>query len=193
MKIFCIIGKYSEVPEREINWHMLPDSSVTRTDNPFFVPDFDSEFRLYPALAVRISRLGKSIAPKFAGRYYAEATAAATVRAQSLLSELRAKGLPWDKTVSFDRSCMLGDFQPIENICDAGQITFRLGNEIQEIPSERLRSDIDRIIAVVSGYNTLKMGDIILLTASETGLPLAPGQNLSAGTGSINLLEIRVK
>lgn len=91
MKIFNIIGRYSDVPEQEINWHMLQDSTVIRSDNPFFVPDFDTEFRLYPSLAIRIDRLGKSIAPKFAHRYYAQVTLAATVRAENILSELRQK------------------------------------------------------------------------------------------------------
>lgn len=193
MKIFNIIGKYREVPEREINWHMLQDSTVIRSDNPFFVPDFDSEFRLYPSLAIRIDRLGKSIAPKFAHRYYAQATLAATVRAENMLSELRAKGFPWDKAISFDRSCMLGDFRPIENIETAKGIFFHIGDCTREISPSGFKSDVDKIISLVSENNILKMGDIILLTGEEPGIKLEPGQNFCAEVDSDKLLEIRIK
>lgn len=193
MKIFNIIGRYSDVPEQEINWYMLQDSTVIRSDNPLFVPDFDTEFRLYPSLAIRIDRLGKSIAPKFAHRYYAQVTLAATVRAENILSELRAKGLPWDKAISFDRCCMLGDFRPIENIDTAKGIFFHIGDCTREISPTGFKSDVDKIISLVSENNILKMGDIILLTGDETGIRLKPGQNLYAEIDSDKLLEIRIK
>ncbi len=193
MKIFNIIGKYRDVQEWEINWHMLQDSTVIRSDNPFFVPDFDTEFRLYPSLAIRIDRLGKSIAPKFAHRYYAQATLAATVRAENMLSGLRAKGLPWDKAISFDRSCMLGDFRPIENLETAKGIFFHIGDYTREISPAGFKSDIDKIISLVSENNILKMGDIILLTGDESGIELEPGQNLCAEADTDKLLEIRIK
>ncbi len=193
MKIFNIIGKYEAGRDQEINWHMLQDSNVIRSDNPFFVPDFDSEFRLYPSLAIRIDRLGKSIAPKFAHRYYAQATLAATVRAENLLASLRTGGLPWDKAVSFDRCCMIGDFRPIENFSEVSEILFHIGDSSQRISLAGFKTDIDRIIALVSENNILKMGDIILLTGEETGFKLAPGQNLYAEADSDKLLEIRIK
>ena len=193
MKIFNIIGRYRDVPEQEINWHMLQDSTVIRSDNPFFVPDFDTEFRLYPSLAIRIDRLGKSIAPKFAHRYYAQVTLAATVRAENILSKLRAKGLPWDKAISFDRCCMLGDFRPIENIDAAKRIFFHIGDCTREISRAGFKSDVDKIISLVSENNILKMGDVILLTGDETGIRLEPGQNLHAEIDSDKLLEIRIK
>ncbi|HAO63855.1 MAG TPA: 2-hydroxyhepta-2,4-diene-1,7-dioate isomerase, partial [Porphyromonadaceae bacterium] len=48
-------------------------------NKPFFIPDFAPEFVLHPALAVRIDRLGKNIAPRFAHRYYQSASACAVV------------------------------------------------------------------------------------------------------------------
>lgn len=49
--------------------HIIPDSAIGRDSQPWFLPDFGEAWRGYDAVAVRVSRLGKSIAPKFAERY----------------------------------------------------------------------------------------------------------------------------
>lgn len=49
--------------------HVIPDSAIGRDSQPWFLPDFGTDWRGYEAVAVRISRLGKGIAPKFADRY----------------------------------------------------------------------------------------------------------------------------
>lgn len=51
------------------NMHVIPDSAIGRDSQPWFLPDFGSNWRGYEAVAVRIGRLGKGIAPKFAERY----------------------------------------------------------------------------------------------------------------------------
>ena len=43
---------------------------MARNRQPWFVPDFGDNWQWSVALAVRISRLGKCIQPKFASRYY---------------------------------------------------------------------------------------------------------------------------
>lgn len=48
---------------------MIPDSAIGRDSQPWFLPDFGSNWRGYEAVGLRISRLGKGIMPKFAERY----------------------------------------------------------------------------------------------------------------------------
>lgn len=193
MKIFCITGNGTGTAAGNPYWHMLPDSTLLRSDNPFFVPEFDSKFQAYPAIAIRIDRLGKSIAPRFAHRYYNEATVAVTVRAENLLRELRDAGLPWDRAVAFDRSCLIGDFQPAERVLNAEKATLCIGEENLDFNIRQLKSGINDIIAKVSENNTLKTGDLILLYASDRGLTIYQGKNLTASTDSLKLLEIRIR
>lgn len=47
-----------------------PDTTWSRNNDDYYVPDFVDEISWSPVLCVRISRLGKHIAAKFAGRYY---------------------------------------------------------------------------------------------------------------------------
>lgn len=48
---------------------VIPDSAIGRDSQPWFLPDFGSNWRGYEAVAVRISRLGKGIVPRYAERY----------------------------------------------------------------------------------------------------------------------------
>jgi len=48
---------------------VIPDSAIGRTHQPWFVPDFGHDWTSRYALAARIGRLGKGIAPKYVERY----------------------------------------------------------------------------------------------------------------------------
>lgn len=47
-----------------------PDTTWSRNNDDYFVPDFVDEISWSPVVCVRISRLGKHIEEKFASRYY---------------------------------------------------------------------------------------------------------------------------
>lgn len=192
MKIFRIIENRIAGND-ELFWYMLPDSAIVRTDNPWFVPDFDEEYRLYPVIAVRIDRLGKSVSPKFATRYYNEATICLTACAQNLLNRLRENGLPWDKAVCFDKSCMIGDFIPFSAISEDDTLIVEMAGNIIKPRLDGIKNIIDNAISAVSHNNTIKTGDLILIPASDEYFIPSPGNNLTAGCSSGNLLEIRIK
>lgn len=107
MKIFAVIHNYGETSpgspmgEGETSWYEMPDSALLRTGNPFFVPDFDSEFRAFPSICFRIGRLGKSIASRFAYRYIDSWTASVAVAATGLLRTQREAGMPWTRLRGF--------------------------------------------------------------------------------------------
>ena len=46
------------------------DSALLVNRKPFFIPDETNNPVAFPALALRVCRLGKHIAPRFANRYY---------------------------------------------------------------------------------------------------------------------------
>ena len=51
---------------------MKSDSSLLKDGKPFFIPDFSSEIHYETEIVVKIDRLGKNIAERFAHRYYNE-------------------------------------------------------------------------------------------------------------------------
>ncbi len=61
----------SDIPADPVLF-MKPDSALTSDKQAFFLPDFSNEIHYELELVVKIDRLGKHIAEKFAHRYYSE-------------------------------------------------------------------------------------------------------------------------
>ena len=71
---------------------MKSDSSLLKDGKPFFIPDFSSEIHYETELVVKIDRLGKNIAERFAHRYYSEVTVGIDFTARDLQRRLREQG-----------------------------------------------------------------------------------------------------
>ena len=153
---------------------MKPDSALLKNGNPFFIPDFSHDVQYEAELVVRICRLGKNIAEKFAGRYYDAVTIGIDFTARDLQQELRERGYPWEICKGFDNSAALGEFVSVENFPDMQNIAFSLkksGKTVQEGNSADMIFGINAIISYVSRFFTLKIGDLIF-----TGTPFGVGK-----------------
>ena len=113
MKVIGFTGNYGK-EESLPQAYVMADSSILYTGRPFFVPDFARQFVAVPSIVVRMGRLGKCVAPKFAHRYWDALTAAFTVRAVDSDDE-RLTGL--DR--AFDGAAIVGDWIPMTDIADA--------------------------------------------------------------------------
>lgn len=184
MKILCI-GRNYEAHARELKNPLppepvvfaKPDTALLRNNQPFFIPDFANDFHYEVEVLVRINRLGKNIDKQFAHRYYDEVGLGIDFTARDLQDELRAKGQPWEKCKAFDGSAVISEFVPKERFADVQNINFRLdiNDQIRQQGNTRdMLFSIDDIIAHISKYFTLKIGDIIF-----TGTP--------AGVGSVHI------
>lgn len=201
MKIFAVIHNYGEpdagshMGEGEAMWYDMPDSTMLRSGNPFFVPDFDTEFIAFPSICFRICRLGKSIASRFAYRYIDAWTISVAVAATGVLRQLREAGMPWTKAIAFDRSFMIGNLQPIDTFINYAKFSVSLDNEEMEYDPGKLRQQPGNIIELISADNTLKTGDLLLAGLTPEGITLNPGKRLRIDTNNhnMNLLDINIK
>lgn len=200
MKIFAFIHNHSAdtgktFGQGDISWYEMPDSALLRSGNPFFIPDFASDFAAFPTVAYRIGRLGKSIAPKFAHRYIESAGIAVAVVARDLLEDLRGKGLPWTRAVSFDRSCLLGNLEPFDTFTNNDTFFISCGGQNAEYDISGLRHPVDSLIALASETNTLKNGDLLLASVGPCEITLTPGTTLTARseTSKTNLIDINIR
>ena len=153
---------------------MKPDSALLKDGKPFFIPDFSSELHYETEVVVKINKLGKNIAEQFAHRYYKEITVGIDFTARDLQHELRKKGLPWEICKGFDGAAVTGEFVPLTETGDIRDIHFHLdidGKTVQEGHTADMLFSVDRIIAYVSRFVTLKMGDLIY-----TGTPAGVGK-----------------
>lgn len=154
----------------------LPDCSLLREGWPFFVPDWSEAFVARAVWAVRISRLGKDIAPAFAHRYH-EGVHMAVLFAS-------AEGCS-----CFDGSVALSPMA-VEGTTLALAVDGRV---VQEAPACELASAISMLIAHASRYLTLRTGDLILFGGAGEGVPVAEGQTLTGLLDGQAIMTIRIK
>jgi len=180
MKIIGIGMNYAE-HNKELNAatpmqpvvFMKPDSALLRENKPFFLPDFSSEIHYEVEVVLKINRLGKNIAPQFASRYYDEFALGVDFTARDLQSDFRAKGLPWELAKGFDNSAVVSPFLPMKDY-EKNNISFRLdvnSKTVQTGNTANMIYSFDEIIAYVSRFFTLKIGDLIF-----TGTPAGVGK-----------------
>lgn len=172
------------------------DSALLKDGRPFFIPDFTEQCDYETELVVRICRLGKSIAPRFAHRYYDAVTVGIDFTARDLQRKLRAEGKPWEICKGFDGAAVVGDFVPVEEFADIQNLDFRLdidGKTVQQGNSRHMIFPVDALIAYISRFFMLKTGDLIY-TGTPAGVgPVHVGEHLEGYLGDRKLLEFNVR
>lgn len=176
---------------------MKPDSAILKDGKPFFVPDFSHEVHYETEVVVRICRLGKNIAPRFAHRYYDAVTVGIDFTARDLQRKFREAGNPWELCKGFDNSAAIGTFISLEQADgDLQNLDFHLdidGCEVQRGNTADMLFKIDDIIAYVSRFMTLKIGDL-LFTGTPAGVgPVSVGQHLQGYLGGEKLLDFHIR
>lgn len=181
MKIICIGLNYKshiqelkcETPEQPL-FFLKPETSMILRNRPFFLPDFSNDIHYEVELLVKINKVGKFIQKRFAHTYYDEIGLGIDFTARDIQQEAMAKGLPWELSKAFDGSAIIGNFLPKSQFPNLQNINFHLQkNEqiVQKGNSADMLFEIDDIIAYVSQFITLKIGDIIF-----TGTPVGVGR-----------------
>ncbi len=203
MKIICIGRNYAEhakelkneVPGSPV-FFMKPDTALLKDNAPFYYPTFSSEIHYEVELVIKISKNGKTIAPQFAHKYYDQITVGIDFTACDLQQQCKEKGLPWEKAKAFDNSAVIGRFIQISELKNTEHISFDLAinnNMVQQGISSQMIFNIDTIISYVSGFITLKTGDLIY-TGTPAGVgPVKIGDRLIAKIEEEELLNFEIK
>ena len=124
---------------------------------------------------MKIKKVGKHIQEKFAHKYYDEIGLGIDFTARDLQQKLKEKGLPWEKAKAFDGAAVIGEKWLDKNsLGDLNNINFSLDKNdktVQKGNTSLMLWKIDELIAYVSSFFTLKIGDIIF-----TGTPAGVGK-----------------
>lgn len=175
---------------------LKPDSALLKDGKPFFIPDFSNDVQYETELVVRICRLGKNIAQRFSYRYYDAVTVGIDFTARDLQRASRAVGGPWALCKGFDGSAVVGDFVELKPEDDIQQMHFHLnidGQTVQSGFAGDMLFTVDRIIAYVSQFMTLKIGDL-LYTGTPAGVgPVHIDQHLQGYLEGEKVLDFHVR
>lgn len=185
MKILCIGRNYAlhakelgnDIPQEPV-FFLKPDTAISPKGHPFFIPDYSNNIQYEVELVIKINKLGKHIEERFANKYYQEIGLGIDFTARDIQQELKNQGLPWEKAKGFDGSAVISRNFINKNELNLDNINFSLQKNkevVQEGQSKNMLFNFDKIIAYLSQFYTLKIGDLIY-----TGTPAGVGQ-VSAG------------
>ena len=206
MKIICIGRNYAdhakelndgaELPKEPL-FFLKPDTALLRNNDPFYVPAFSNEVHYECELVVKINRLAKCLDERFASRCYDEVGLGIDFTARDLQREAIAKGLPWEMCKGFDHSAALSNqFIPLAELGgDVQNLEFEMelnGEVRQRGFTKEMLFSVDQIIAHVSKYMTLRIGDLIF-TGTPVGVgAVKAGDNIKARLGGHELLNFDI-
>ena len=181
MKIICIGRNYAEhaaelgndVPNEPVIF-MKPKSALLNNFAPFYYPEFTNELHYECELVLRVCKNGKYIPEELASGYINGISVGIDFTARDIQDELKKKGLPWEKAKAFDNSAAVGKFIDIEAGTKLENINFSFkqnGETVQQGNSNQMIFNFDNIIANISNYFSLNIGDLIF-----TGTPKGVGE-----------------
>ncbi|HAO05305.1 MAG: fumarylacetoacetate hydrolase family protein [Chitinophagaceae bacterium] len=203
MKIICIGRNYAEhakelgneIPDEPVIF-MKPKSALLQPHTPFYYPEFTNELNYECELVLRVCKNGKYINERNASNYYNGITVGIDFTARDLQNIAKEKGLPWEKAKAFDNSAAIGKFLDLTPDQKKANFTFKLlvnNQEMQRGNSADMVFKFDNLVAQISNYFSLNIGDIIF-TGTPAGVgECVVGDELEAFLGNQSLLKLDIK
>lgn len=201
MKIICIGRNYAEhakelgneIPENPVIF-IKPDTAVLKKGSDFYIPEFSQDVHYELEVVIKISKGGKYIQEKNASNYFQEIGLGIDFTARDLQSELKEKGLPWELAKGFDGSAVLSDFYKKENF-DINNLNFSLLKNKETVQNGNTSMMIfspEKIIAFVSQYFTLRIGDLIFTGTPKGVGKVSENDTLEAFLGDEKVFDLRI-
>ena len=178
-------------------WFLKPDTALLRNNDPFYIPDFTQEVHYECELVVRIDRLARHIAPRFAHRLYAEVGLGIDFTARDLQREAIANGWPWERAKGFASSAAVApQFVPVAELGDIRQLHFTLeinGEVRQRGYTGDMIFGVDELLSHVSRYITYRTGDLFFTGTPAGAGPVERGDVLRATLEGRELLNFEIR
>jgi 2-keto-4-pentenoate hydratase/2-oxohepta-3-ene-1,7-dioic acid hydratase in catechol pathway len=199
-RIFCIGKNYGEhikelggqTPEEAVVF-MKPVSSIVAPGETLSMPRHGSLLHHEVEVVLLIGREGQDIPEANTLSYIAGITLGLDLTLRDVQMRLKKKGLPWELSKSFEQSAPLGHFKAYDpDTVDLENLSFTCavnGNLRQQGNTRDMLFPIKSLIHTLSGWWTLKPGDIVF-TGTPAGVgPLKAGDKVdieSPVTGSFS-------
>lgn len=127
---------------------LMADSAVRPDRRPLFLPEDIAGITCTPRVAVRVERLGKNVAPRFADRYLTAVCLCCYVTSPSM-------------TDYSDDSLIIGRYLPIADVAREPAAAYEVAFAAEAL-------------AALSATATFKTGDLIVLPPRPCDVPFSP-------------------
>ena len=186
-RIFCI-GKNYDKHIKELGGKQVPDEpvvfmkplcSIVAPGN-ICPPPYGNELHHEVEVVLLIGKGGNNIPESQSLTHISDITLGLDLTLRDIQKKLKLKGLPWERAKSFEESAPLGIFKKYQDM-DLGNLPFScfVNDDLrQEGNTGEMIFPVAKLIHILSGWWTLKPGDIIY-TGTPAGVgPLQPGDRI---------------
>jgi len=203
MKIICIGRNYVNHAKELGNdsasepiFFLKPATAIQPKGHPFFIPHFSNNIHYEVELVIKIKKAGKHIEERFAHKYYDQIGLGIDFTARDIQEECKAKGLPWEKAKGFDGSAQISRTFINKTELELNNISFSLqknGEQVQKGNSKDMLFSFDTILAHISKFYTLQIGDLIYTGTPEGVGPVKAGDKLQGFIVEKEMFQVIVK
>ena len=203
MKIICIGRNYINHAKELGNaiaseplFFLKPDTAIQPKGHPFFIPHFSNDIHYEVELVIRINKTGKHIEERFAHTYYSQIGLGIDFTARDIQQECKAKGLPWEKAKGFDGSAQISRTFIDKSDLNLNNIVFSLNKNDEQVQlgnSKDMCFNFDAIIAHISKFYTLKIGDLIYTGTPEGVGSVKARDELKGFIGKQEMCKVVIK
>lgn len=204
MKIICIGRNYrdhamelgNDVPQEPV-FFLKPTSACLYPGQLIRLNPLLGPIHHELELVVMLDSYAKDVPESMALGLVASFTLGLDLTARDVQSELKAKGLPWEKAKAFDGSAVLGEIElPMTAATDLQRFVIELkvnGRTVQKGETRDMLFPVAKLISHVSHYITLEPGDL-LFTGTPAGVgPIAHGDLLEGFLNGNRVLRVNVE
>ena len=201
--IYCVGRNYAEHaremgtdPEREPPFFFMKSascavSSGSRIQYPSRTNNLHHEVELVCAVGASGSDISVADAPEHIFGY----AVGVDLTRRDLQQNMKEKGRPWEIGKCFTQSAPVGEIQPSWNIGHPreGKISLSVNGTVrQEGNVKDMIWSVDEVIAELSTYYKLEVGDLIF-TGTPAGVgPLTPGDDVDCSVAGMEALQFTV-
>lgn len=170
-----------------------PDNAVLRNNDTFYLPNFSKDIVCDYGYVVRITRLAKCIATKFASRCYDSVTAGVTFIARDTLLQAIESGLPTDEAYCFDHSTAIGtEWLTVDGLSDEADLSAQVSDSKFVAYYNNLLEIINSAVSNASNKLTLKTGDLVFIATSNS-ISVKAGDTITVEHNNNELLKFEIK
>ncbi len=203
MQIIAVYGnnKNFKKPSFKIDYpgpilYLLAETSLIRSNRPFFFPDFCNNIYAETDLVLKICKVGKNIPQKFAHRYYDEIGFGVRFIAMDIFNHALENGMPWTLSRSFEGSVAISSFINFckENIKEQIAYSFMLNDKtVNKCSSLELNYSFNRLVSEISKYFTLRIGDLIFTGSSAEAIEINISDRIAVCYDGRKMLDFQIK
>lgn len=188
-RVFCIGCNYvahieelnNDMPDSPVIFMKPATSLVSSEQKTVSYPNFCEDLHFETELVILIGKEGVPADEVDARNFIAGLAVGLDLTMRDVQTELREKGLSWEKCKAFDQSAPIGEFTAFDPACDLENIKFSgsvNGKLRQSGDSALMIFPISRLIKELSKYWSLLPGDLIFTGTPEGVGSLQRGDNI---------------